>query len=188
MKRDILIVSAIVLITAIMRVVNAEFGLYHFVPVAALGLFSGAALHEKKWAYAIPLASMLLSDIGFELFTQTPGFYGVSQWVNYGALALVTWLGTTMQNRNLLRVAGYTLSGSLLFFIISNFGSFLQGWYGYSAKGLVTCYTMAIPFYKSELATQLFTNSLIGDLIFSAIAFGLLTWIQVQKTRLSRIA
>jgi hypothetical protein len=36
---------------------------------------------------------------------------------------------------------------------------------------------MAIPFYKNELATSFFVNSLQADLVFSFVAFGAYHWI-----------
>ncbi len=169
--KQIAIVAILVLSMALMRVVNAEFHLYHWVPVAALGIFSGSVLRQGKWAYLIPLMAMFISDIAFSLFTTTQGFYGVSQFVNYAALALVTFLGTQLQNRKTLNIAGFTIAGSLIYFLLSNFGTWLGGYYDMTWSGLVQCFTLAIPFYKSELATGFFVNSLLGDLGFSLVSF-----------------
>jgi hypothetical protein len=171
---QIALVAFTILFMAFMRVINADLNLYNMVPIAALGLFSGSVLQNKRMAYLIPLLAMLLSDIGLALFTQTQGFYGYSQLINYAALALVTLIGTFMVKRNVLTIAGYTISGTMIFFLLSNFGTFLSGYYGYTTAGLIECYIMAIPFYKSELATTFFLNSLLGDLAFSFLAFGIL--------------
>jgi len=186
MKKEILIVALLVLTTAILRVVNAEAHLYNMVPVAALGLFSGSVLTNKKWAYMIPLTAMFLSDVGLNLFTTTPGFYGVSQIVNYLALGLVTLLGTALVKRNTINVLGFTLGGSMIFFLVSNFGTFLQGYYGYHFEGFTACYAMALPFYKSEFSTTIFMNSFLGDIIFSAIAFGIFYLASLPKLTLKK--
>lgn len=178
----ILLVSILVLMTAVWRVLNAEFHIYHLVPIASLGLLSGSMLQDKKWAYIIPLAAMFLSDIGMSLFTNIQGFYGVSQVVNYMALALVTLLGTQLVKRNLINIAGYSVAGSLVFFLISNFGTFLSGYYGYSFSSLIECYAMAIPFYKSEMASTFFMNSILADLLFSTISFGVIYLTLLSKT------
>ena len=52
------------------------------------------------------------------------------------------------------------LLGALLFFVITNFGVWSLGSYGYNLEGLILCYTLAIPF---------FGNTLISTLIFAAI-------------------
>ena len=187
MKKEILIVSLLVLAIATLRIINAEAHLYNLVPIAALGLFSGSVLTNKKWAYLIPLAAMFLSDLGLSLFTHTPGFYGISQIVNYGALALVTLLGTSLIKRNALNILGYTLTGSMIFFLVSNFGTYLQGYYGYSFAGFTNCYAMALPFYKSEFSTTIFMNSFIGDIIFSAIAFSIFYIATLPKMTLNKI-
>ncbi|HNB80643.1 MAG TPA: hypothetical protein PLP14_01005 [Chitinophagaceae bacterium] len=174
------LVIMLVFLNAGFRVLNASLHIYNLVPVAALGLFSGAVLSQKKYAYLVPLAAMLLSDLGIGYFTHLQGFYGISQIINYSALILVTFLGTQMKNRKATTIAGFTISSSLLFFLLSNFGTFLGGYYEYSLNGLIQCFTLAIPFYKSELATTFFVNSFLGDLCFSGVAFGLLHLLQPQ--------
>jgi hypothetical protein len=169
----LILVAAVILLTATMRCINNEFHIYNLVPVAALGIFSGSILKNKYQAYLIPLFAMLLSDIGIALFTNMEGFYGISQFVNYGALALVTFVGTHLSKRSMLNIAGFTIGGSLIFFLLSNFGTFLSGYYGYSWEGFTTCFTLAIPFYKNEMANTFFMNSFMGDLCFSFIAFGI---------------
>lgn len=123
----LLLTAILVLLTAALRVLNAEMHWYHLIPLSALGIFSGSVLKDKRWSYLIPLSAFFLSDLGLALFTNQQGFYGVSQIVNYAALALVTFMGTHLQRRNVLNIGLYTLSGSLVYFLISNFGTFLGG-------------------------------------------------------------
>ena len=61
------------------------------------------------------------------------------------------------------RISG-ALLGACLFFIITNFGVWTLGSYGYTFDGLVLCYTLAIPF---------FSYSLISTFIFSGIIEGI---------------
>lgn len=180
-NREIIWVAVIVLLTAAFRIFNAEAHIYNMVPVAAIGLFSGSILAQKRWSYIIPLAAMFISDIGISMVTSMPAFYGVSQIMNYAALALVTLMGTQLVKRNAISVLGYTLSGSMVFFLLSNLGTFLGGYYGYSTQGFTQCYLMAIPFYKNEFATQLFLNSFFGDLLFSTVAFGFMYMISRSR-------
>ena len=53
-----------------------------------------------------------------------------------------------------------SLFGAFLFYTITNFGVWSLGSYGYTIKGLINCYTLAIPF---------FGNTLVGTLLFSII-------------------
>ncbi len=57
------------------------------------------------------------------------------------------------------RISG-ALLGAVIFFIITNFGVWVNGSYGYSFEGLILCYTLAIPFFSS---------SIISTFIFSAM-------------------
>ena len=52
------------------------------------------------------------------------------------------------------------LLGALIFFIVTNFGVWSLGYYGYSFENFITCYTLALPF---------FAYSLISTFIFSGI-------------------
>ena len=52
------------------------------------------------------------------------------------------------------------LSAAVLFFIVTNLGVWLSGSYGYDLAGLITCYTLALPF---------FGNTLISTIIYSLI-------------------
>lgn len=167
MKRNysnILLAAGLILMASLARVVNTEMHLYNLAPVAALGLFSGAVVKDKRVAYLLPLLAMLLADLYFQFFTSTQGFYGGAQWFVYGGMALVTLLGTAMRKVNPLKVAGFSLMGSLVFFIVSNFGCYVSGMWGGGIHGLVTTYTMALPFFK---------NTIAGDMAGSALLFGL---------------
>ena len=57
------------------------------------------------------------------------------------------------------RICG-ALLGAVIFFIITNFGVWSTGVYGYTGEGLLLCYTLAIPF---------FVYSLISTFIFSGV-------------------
>ena len=57
------------------------------------------------------------------------------------------------------RISG-ALIGALLFYLITNFGVWSLGSYGYNLNGILTCYTLALPF---------FAYSLISTFIFSGV-------------------
>lgn len=164
--------TALVLLAVISRIINTETHWYGFAPVVAISLFSGAILKNKAYAYLLPLAAYLLSDLFMQYFTTTPGFYGISQYFVYGGMALVVLLGTFMRRPKPLRILGFSLGGSLIFWIVSNLGVFFAGYYGFSVHGLITTYLMAIPFY-TPTGTSMFLNAFAGDLLFSGVLFGL---------------
>ena len=66
------------------------------------------------------------------------------------------------------RTIGVLLS-AIIFFIISNFGVWLTGSYGYTINGLILCFIMALPFFKSTLAATIiysFIIEIINKFIF----------------------
>src|SRR5205807_1664351 len=70
----------------------------NFAPIGAMALFGGAAL-PGAWAFAVPLAALVLSDAVL-------GFYQGWIWV-YGSFALIVLIGAALRRRRTaLRVAG----------------------------------------------------------------------------------
>ena len=67
------------------------------------------------------------------------------------------------------RLFGVT-GGALIFFIISNFGVWTLGSYGYTLQGFINCYVLAIPFFGQTLvATILY--SLVIEAILAVYKF-----------------
>ena len=65
----------------------------------------------------------------------------------------------------LLRLTG-ALSGAVIFYIITNFGVWLNGSYGYNLSGLITCYIMAIPFFGNTVLSTFLYSVLIEIIYF----------------------
>ena len=49
----------------------------------------------------------------------------------------------------------FALFSSILFFIVTNFGVWLIGWYPLTLAGLIQCYIAGIPFFKVSLLANL---------------------------------
>ena len=58
------------------------------------------------------------------------------------------------------------VSACFVFFVISNFGVWLSGGYGYSFSGLLECYFLAIPFFGNTLLSTIFYTFLIEIIHF----------------------
>tara|TARA_B100002019_G_scaffold163111_1_gene140675 strand:- start:2 stop:481 length:480 start_codon:yes stop_codon:yes gene_type:complete len=86
------------------------------------------------------------------------GFHGTILFT-WGSAVLICLMSDFFKKSLYLRFAG-VICGSLLFYIISNFGVWSFGSYGYTIEGLMLCYIAAIPFY---------TNTLLSTIIYSAI-------------------
>jgi len=128
----------------------------NFTPIGAIALFSGAKLSRSR-ALFIAITAMLISDIFL-------GFHTTMPYV-YGSFILIIFLGSWLKNHfNILNTALTAISGSLIFFVITNFGVWLHfNLYPHTISGIIACYVAAIPFYR---------NTLAGDLIYSTVFFG----------------
>ena len=145
-----LILVAIIVFAAFSRLIPHP---PNFTPIITMGLFAGAYLKDKRIALLIPLLAMLLADTFL-------GFYGMIYWV-YGSLIIISCIGILLKNRtNLMNCTTAALGSSLIFFLVTNFGFWTSGMYGYTLEGLWECYVLAIPF---------FGNSFVSTLLFSML-------------------
>ncbi len=125
--------------------------------VAAVALFGGAYFSDKRFALLVPLAALFISDLIL-------GFYSHME-VVYLSFALIVCIGFWLQKeRSAFHIAGAALVGSVLFFLLTNFGVWaFESLYPKTIGGLLACYVAAIPFFQ---------NTLQGDLSFTAVLFG----------------
>lgn len=152
----------------------------NFTAVGAIALFGGSTIKDRKMAFLLPLAALLLSDICLELFTPISGFYGLGQLFVYGAFILITWLAGFMKKRSVVNVAMAAVASGLIFFIISNFGVWLLSgtFYPKTLQGLLACYWAAIPFYQGNFSGSFLLNGIVGDLFFAGLLFGIYSLIE----------
>lgn len=152
---------------------------FGFAPQMAIALFAGAVIKDKKWAIILPLLSMLLSDVLYQVLyingmTPIQGFYD-GQWVNYLLIAGLTVFGMLMRRITFLNVLGFSVSGSVIYFLLSNFTVWIGGGGLGRPKtfdGLMLCYGDAIAFYRDYGVIKGFAgNVLIGDLFFAGLLF-----------------
>jgi hypothetical protein len=125
--------------------------------ISAIALFGGAYFSDRRLAFLIPLAALLLSDLIL-------GFYSHME-VVYLSFALIVCIGLWLQNkRSVFQIAGAALASSVLFFLLTNFGVWaFESLYPKTLEGLISCYVAAIPFFQ---------NTLQGDLFFTVVLFG----------------
>lgn len=125
-------------------------------PITALALFAGAHLDDRRLAFAVPFAALVLSDMVLGLY---PSLVFV-----YIGFALSVCLGFALRKRNVTRIVAGTLVSALLFFLISNFGAWLTlPVYPKTPDGLFAAYVAGIPFLR---------NALTGDALYTLLLFG----------------
>ena len=147
-----LIIAAIIILAAFTRIMPHP---PNFTPIIAIGLFGGAYLKNKRWALLLPVGAMLLADIFL-------GFHGTMIWV-YGSLIIITTIGFLLKRRVTLQNGAIaTISGSLLFFLVTNFGVWASGsFYPMNVEGLISCYAAGIPFFGNTLGGSIFYSFLM---------------------------
>jgi hypothetical protein len=179
MKKSTIWAFVILIVTAsLYRVWDTRpFG---FAPQMAMALFGGAVISDKRLAILLPLASLLISDLLYEILyinglTTIQGFYR-GQLANYLLFVAIGFFGMLMKRINFRNVLGFTVSGSLLYFIGSNFGVWIGGG-GFArpktVEGLLQCYGDALIFHRDYgLIPGFYGNQLLGDLFFGFLLFG----------------
>jgi len=116
----------------------------NFTPVLSLALFGGMYLKGRQ-AVLVPLALMVISDLLI-------GFHGV-MFYTWGSIVLISVLGLWLKERkNFVSVLGASCVSAVIFFIVTNFGSWLA-FYPHTTAGLQQCYILAIPFFRGTLAS-----------------------------------
>jgi len=136
---------------------------WHFTPLAASLLFFGArGSRRQMW---IPLVLFAITDVILTKYIYAFQF-SWDQVVTWGWYAAILWLGSNLREKSgPARVIGAALASSASFFLVSNFAVWVwSGMYPRTFSGLMTCYTLGIPFFRPTV---------ISDLFFSMAFFGI---------------
>ncbi|WP_020570231.1 DUF6580 family putative transport protein [Neolewinella persica] len=169
--KSLFLVVGLILIAAASRLLPHP---SNFVPVGAMALFGAAALPKRWLAIVVPVLAFYLSDLVLNntlYAAYFDGFYwGVSYWM-VGAIVLMVLLGMGLL-RNLkfswLRVGGAAVGATLVFFLVTNFGTWAGGMlYPKTGAGLLAAFAAGLPFLL---------NSLLANLVFSGLLFGAARW------------
>ena len=140
-RRDLIVLSLLVLAVITRLLPHPP----NVTPIAAIALFGGCNIKDKNLAFVLPLLCMFLTDLFL-------GFHIIMPFV-YLSFMCISYIGINSE-----KITNGTIFGSsLLFFLVTNFGVWFFG-YPNTLAGLVSCYTLALPF---------FVNTIIGDLVFT---------------------
>jgi hypothetical protein len=141
----------------------------NFTPIAAIALFGGAHLSNKKTAYLLTFAMLMFSDILVNslLYKDYNFINYLSQpyvWAVYFSFGLTVFMGTSLQNNmQLKRIALLSVSSSMIFWLLTNFACWPNNpLYSQDLAGLLNCFVAAIPFL----------GNVAGDLFYNTMLFG----------------
>jgi len=104
------------------------------------------------------LMAMMLSDLVI-------GWHDLV-FITWGSYALIALVGSHwLQKLSVRRIFALGVGSSVFFFIVTNFAVWItSGMYAHTLAGLQQCFVMALPFFR---------NTLLSDVLYSGILFGL---------------
>ena len=164
-KKNIVVLSGIILAAAFSRLIPHP---TNFAPLGAMAIFGGYYFSKKWQAFAVTatawwLADLVLNNVVYKRYFD--GFTLVSPSFVTVVLALFVIISISklmVKSVNVAHIFAASLLSSVAFFLITNFGSFLEI-YPKNWAGLTAAYTAGLPYFK---------NTLLGDIFYSAILFG----------------
>jgi hypothetical protein len=158
----------ILILAALTRIIPHPF---NFAPFGGMALLGAAKMKESWKAWLLPVSTLWLSDLILNNTIYAGFFDGVVIFSNAFiwtsvAMMLIVFFGKfiirKVKTRNIIIGA---LGASIIFFIVSNFGVWMQGiMYPKTMTGLLACYGAGIEFFQFTVA---------GDLFYSLALFGI---------------
>ncbi|MCS7153551.1 MAG: hypothetical protein N2253_03565 [Bacteroidia bacterium] len=128
----------------------------NFTPIEAIALFGGAWFSPIWLSLLLPITIMAITDLLLGWHSLWP--------FTWGAMGVGALVGRyLMEPLRFFSVAGAAVLQATIFFLLTNFGVWVKGYYGYSLSGLASCYLAAIPFYHYQV---------MGALTYSTIFWG----------------
>jgi hypothetical protein len=170
----IVAITTLVLIAGLSRFLQIP----NVTAMGAMMVFGGAYFNNRLASLFVPLATLFVTDlvlnnVVFASFNkgQFVWFYGGAAWQygSFAAIIVMSWFLLKKVDAKNVFVASIT--GTLFFYIVTNFGSWLgmPQLYTQDLSGLAMSYIAGLPFL---------VNSLGGDLFFCAVLFGGFEWAQ----------
>ena len=156
----------------------------NFTPLGAMGIFGGSKLRGWR-AFLLPIALMAASDVALWAYLGFDSMYlfHSSRIHVYASLLIYVGIGRLLgDSKSPLKIFGASLIGSIQFFLITNFGTWLlqpfdslDGLpvayvYSRDLTGILTCFAAGLPFFQGESPLSLH-KIFVGDPSYGA--FGL---------------
>ena len=125
---------------------------WNFTPILSIALLTGAYF-KNKLSFLIPCIIIIISDLYI-------GDFNMAFWVYSSYLIIFIFGKKFISDISYRNIFFSSFLGSLIFFIITNFGTWLIG-YPKTMTGFISCFTLALPFYKNTLLSSLFYSSIL---------------------------
>ena len=141
-----LVIASIIILAVLSRIVPHP---ANFAPITGIALFSSKKINNKLSGVFLPIIPLFISDLFLGI--------GLINIFVYLTFIIIYFLGVISTKIDFKTV----FLSSVIFFILTNLGVWYLS-YPKNFEGLVTCFTLAIPF---------FVNTILGDLFYSFILF-----------------
>jgi len=167
--KNITLITLLVAIAVEWRIINHNFGIAPNLELITVASVLAAIIIGWKAAVIVPISSIILSDL---IIGNSSIF--VFTWSSFALIGIGALLLRKLNNKpksQIIFSLGFAVASSFAFFVITNFGVWAQGWYPATLAGLINCYAVALPFYRTML---------IGNMIIVPIAISV--W-QLAKAR-----
>ena len=126
----------------------------NFTSLLALSFYVPALLGKKY------IPSLIIS---FAITDLLIGFHTLTLFT-WGSVFLIGIISKYFVENFNKRIVG-SFFGAVIFFIITNFGVWSLGSYGYTLNGLAVCYTLALPFFAYSIISTLLFSIIIETLL-----------------------
>jgi hypothetical protein len=122
----------------------------NFTPILAVSIF--VPLLTGNWKHALPLTlgAMFIGDLYW-------GLHSYMLWT-YSSIAIISMIALRYS------LLANCFIAPILFFIVTNFGVWTTGYYGYTLEGLIACYVAAVPFFHMTL---------LGTIVYTGLFYGI---------------
>ncbi len=170
---NILIIAALIIAAVSWRIINHNLSLAPNLEIVTAVSVLAALIIGLRGAIFVPLVTMIISDL---IIGNSSIF--IFTWGSFAVIGLASMILRRL-NKNgaslIFGSLGFAIFSSFFFFFATNLGVWLQGWYPMTFAGLATCFTLAVPFYRTML---------IGNIIIVPVATA--AWQIVSSRMLSR--
>lgn len=161
----------------------------NFSPVGAMALFGGAYFADKWKSYVFPLLTLFLGDVIMSQTIYKAYATGILYegwiWTYLGFAAMVLAGQLIIKKVRITSVVAASVIAAIVFWLLADFGTWTTSHnidmttglpFTKDAQGLMKCYIQGLPLVK---------NTILSNLVFSAIFFGLFEWMQNKIPALS---
>ena len=177
-RNQLILITGTILLLAISRLLPHP---YNFTPIGGIAILGATYFNSSFWKYVVPVIAFYISDllvtnILFASYYAGEGIIWFSTHMiwTYSAMVIIVLLSSLiMRKKSFKNLIGASVAGAILFFLITNFGSWLADpMYPKTFGGLMTAYVAGIPF---------FPNSLASTLLYASAGYGIIeygsTWV-----------